>query len=516
MNPVHGKGRASGMDALGPWEDKTFAFLAGQGWNPADSHLLLAVSGGADSVALLHFWARSAGPRLGCRLTAAHVDHGLRDSSPADGVFVADLCRDLGVPLLARVLDPASRPARQSVEMWARGERYRFFSEAAREAGADWILTGHHRDDMVETVFQRLGRGTGPRGLKGIPFLRHPGIVRPFLDRSRGEILAYLEMIGAAWREDATNADAGIDRNWYRHRFLPALRLREPDLDARIFAAAMSMQAMEAGIDAWEEDAGLLRTDESGEPFLGLDGIRDRVSQGDLDSLGYWMKRLVSAASPRRSSASPEGRPGAEAPPVTKEILMEFCRQWKSGSRNLRVPLAGGMAFNRENSGIFLVSAPTSEERSGEPAKKSCSTEYQRIILKECFCEVSWRSGDKRFTLSARRYPKPERFEYPEPRGETAIFDADLFSCTLLVRSRKAGDRFSPLGIRSRTRKLKTFFNEEKVPLGMRDTIPIILTGESPGRESPAWVPGHGISDFFKVSGSTSHILELVLTCRNP
>jgi tRNA(Ile)-lysidine synthase len=500
----------SAESALDHWERKTSAFLASQAWHPGAATLLLAVSGGADSVALFH-WARRASVAYGFRFAVAHVNHNLRVSAAADQAFVADLCRRFGVPCIERALDPATRPARESVEMWARRERYAFFEAAAERAGAEWILTAHHRDDLVETVFQRLGRGTGPRGLKGIPF-RRGRIIRPFLDRSRAEILEYLRLCDASWREDESNVDVRIDRNWYRHAYLPGIRVRDPDLDARVFAMAMQVQSIGAGMDALEDGADLLRIDAEGRPCLPREAIDARVASGDAESLAYWIGKLL------RAGTAQEGR---RPSPVTKEILREFLRQWRSGPHTLQVPLGAGIALKCGNTGIYRGELSQSAPKWRRAAKKDCSPDAQRVILIEGFGEVSWHWGGRTYSLSARRFPRPDRLEFPA-RGEgRAIFDANLISCTLLVRTRKDGDRFSPLGVKSRSRKLKVFFNEEKVPVGNRDALPIVLA-QHPGNdaaadgESVAWVPGHGISDFFKVSGSTSHILELVLKCENP
>ena len=138
------------------WESRTFAFLSEKGWDAQRATLLIAVSGGSDSTALLHFFARSASPKFGCKLAVVHINHGLRPSAFSDEAFVTDLCAAYGLPLYRRTLDPANKPARESTEMWARRERYGFFAEAAGACNAAFILTAHHRDDLVETVFQRL------------------------------------------------------------------------------------------------------------------------------------------------------------------------------------------------------------------------------------------------------------------------------------------------------------------------------------------------------------------------
>jgi tRNA(Ile)-lysidine synthase len=485
--------------ALTSWEDATLAFLRDRGWNPSGAILLLAVSGGADSTALLRFFARRAGG-FACKLHVAHIDHRLRASSALDLEFTAALCRELGVPFHSTALDPALRPPRSSTEMWARDARYRFFAETASRTGARFILTAHHRDDLVETVFQRLSRGTGPRGLAGIPFLRplrieggECAVVRPFLSRTRAEILAYLALLGSPWREDESNAEERFERNRFRLRYLPALRRGEKDLDARVFALASRMQSLLPAIDNLEEASALLRVDGHGGACLPEPALAPLVAEDDCESLRYWLKRLVAAS-------------GARPNLVTQEILREFVRQWKE-SGDLQVPLAPTLALRRVNRSVYcanLVEEP--RKRRARTEKKTCSSEEQRVILEAGVASHSWRWGDRTFRLTARSYPRPRQLVFPRSGEGKALFDADLFSCTLVVRTRRDGDRFSPFGVSSRSRKLKAFFNEEKIPPGIRDGIPIVLN-----EGTPAWVPGHGISEFFKVGGNTTRILELEL-----
>jgi len=474
---------------------------ARRGWDPAGLSLLVCVSGGADSIALLNVCHRLA-PRLRFRVSAVHIDHRLRDESAADAEFVARACSRLGIGLKTFVLDPAGRAPRESVEMWARRERYDRFDAAAREAGADAILTAHHRDDLVETFFQRLYRGTGPRGLAAIPF-RRGRIVRPLLDRPRGQIRAYAGALGIEWREDASNADVTLNRNWFRHRYLPALRARESDLDARVAAMAAVMAAIGAGFASLEAmDEALLR-DAEGAPYLDAAVLAEKVRQEDRESIRFWLQSLARVAAPSAGMAS--------APTVTPAIVREFLRQWLNGSDALRMQIAPGLAFVREKRGIYCVRAGSLLESGHPQAKKTCSPQVQRVILDNGSALATWRWGERKFTLTARRYPRPAGLVFPASSEDRAIFDADRISCTLQVRIRKDGDHFSPLGTQSRSRKLKTFFNEEKVPAALRDSLPIVVSGDV-----PAWVPGYGISDFFKVGGSTTHILELVMICENP
>jgi tRNA(Ile)-lysidine synthase len=499
---------------IAEWEEKTFAFLETMGFRPDGATLVLAVSGGIDSMALLEFWARAGAARFGCRLAAVHVHHGLRAAADLDQALVEARCRALDVPLRAFRLDPGSRRTGESMEMWARRERYRCFEEAAAALRGPsdpvCVLTAHHRDDLVETVFQRLGRGTGVRGLGGIPFRREPGIVRPFLSRSREEIEAYLAGIGCAWREDETNRDPAIDRNWYRHRLLPAWREREAGLDERLLALALRVQGIGDGLPALEDEAGLLRRDAAGEAFLSAETVEDLLADGDDMSLRHWLGRLAGAVTGGKAT-------------IGEEMMRELRRQWRLGTRKLRVSCGAGAWLERRKHGFYWKKPENRRPSEEARGKKGCPGPGQRIILDNGHGSAAWAWSGKRFMLTVRRYARPADLRFPAAGEGRAIFDADLISCTLLVRTRKDGDRFSPLGVRSESRKLKVFLSEEQIPVGIRDEIPLVFSGRpcgdaggATGDETLAWVPGHGISDFFKVGPETARILEMELTCPNP
>ena len=189
--------------------------------------MLVAASGGADSVALLHV-LHGLAKRRRWRLTVAHLNHGLRAAAGADAAFVADSARRLGLPCVvgrARVAAMARRRG-ISVEMAAREARYAFFARTAKRIGATTVAVAHTADDQAETVLLRLLRGAGAAGLAGIAWTSfHHGlrIVRPLLDASRGDVLAYLNTHALEWREDESNTDRVIPRNRVRHDLLPLL-----------------------------------------------------------------------------------------------------------------------------------------------------------------------------------------------------------------------------------------------------------------------------------------------------
>jgi tRNA(Ile)-lysidine synthase len=205
----------------------------------ASAGIVVAVSGGADSVALLRALEATRDPRNPIPLVIAHLNHQLRGrESDADEQFVVDLHSRLtaaGRPSLflcrARLdIAAQARSERANLEALARRERYRWLAEVARAHGMSWIATGHTANDQAETVLHRLLRGTGLRGLRGIASRRQlePGlaVVRPLLTATRTQILAYLQELDQPYRDDSTNRDLGYTRNRIRHRLLPQLARR--------------------------------------------------------------------------------------------------------------------------------------------------------------------------------------------------------------------------------------------------------------------------------------------------
>ncbi|PYE54933.1 tRNA lysidine(34) synthetase TilS [Deinococcus yavapaiensis] len=193
-----------------------------------DRRLLLGLSGGADSVAMLR-----ALLRVGAVVAAAHLDHGLRASSADDARWVTELCASLNVPCEVRRVDvrAVAEKRRESLEVAARRVRYDFLARSAKAAGADVVLTAHHRGDQAETVLHEVLRGE--HATLGIS--RRAGRVeRPWLHVSRAEIRAYLAALGQPWREDDSNRDVTFTRNWLRHEILPSLTERFPNVEVAL------------------------------------------------------------------------------------------------------------------------------------------------------------------------------------------------------------------------------------------------------------------------------------------
>jgi tRNA(Ile)-lysidine synthase len=224
-----------------------------------ETHVVLAVSGGADSVALLR---GVAALKIRCggngQLYVAHLNHGLRgDSAEADAQWLSALCEKLGIPIETGKSDVAAIAEREGDgwEAAARVARYEFLQAAAERLGARFVAVAHTADDQVETVLQRIVRGTGIGGLAGIratrPLSPSVALVRPTLKLWRTDVLAYLKSIGQDFRADETNADRRWTRNRLRHELLPALRqFYNDDVDNALLRlatqAAESQQLIEA------------------------------------------------------------------------------------------------------------------------------------------------------------------------------------------------------------------------------------------------------------------------------
>lgn len=233
-----------------------------------EGSVLAAVSGGADSVAMLRLLAdiMESGQRVN-RLSqaktdvqssgtlAAHYNHCLRPEADEDEAFVRDLCENWGIPFISERGDVAAEAARRKrgVEETARDMRYAFLERVRVQTGADWIATAHTASDNVETLLLNLSRGTGLAGLCGIPQQRGR-IIRPLLNVSREEIISFLSERGIDFREDGSNADIRYRRNYIRHNVIPSLREVNPALTGALSRTAELLREDEAYLSSLAAD----------------------------------------------------------------------------------------------------------------------------------------------------------------------------------------------------------------------------------------------------------------------
>lgn len=264
--------------------------------------LAVAVSGGADSVALLRVLADAA-PEIGLVLSVAHLHHGIRGAeADTDAEFVTALAGQLGLPLHRRDVDAPSvaRANRETLEEAARNLRYAWFGELLASGAVDAVATAHTLDDQAETVLHKLLRGAWTEGLSGIhPVLKQPrgAILRPFLEVRRTDIEAWLSAMGQAWREDATNADITFTRNRIRHELLPALEEWNPQI-RRTLANLATLSREEESY--WQEELArnLPRLLLPGKPVRG--GGRAASAHSGEATLALEIERLPASPAARR------------------------------------------------------------------------------------------------------------------------------------------------------------------------------------------------------------------------
>ena len=401
---------------------------------PPGSLVLCGVSGGADSVSLLHILLAMQ-KELDICLAAAHYNHGLRQNAGRDEKFVQTLCRQWDVPLYIGHGDvsAAAQAAGESVELTARRLRYAFLKRVAGEIGANVIATAHTADDNMETVLMNLSRGAGAAGASGIPPVRGH-IVRPMLAVTRHQVEQYAQQHGLEYMQDETNQLDIYARNRVRHQAVPVLRQLNPRAAEHFF-----------------QTSELLRADDE---LLQAIARAELTDKAERTPRGISLQAAVLGAAPEPLAARclltlcrELGLEGLTAAKV--EAVLQLAR---SGSVSGELDLGGGILAWRSYDRLFIGPGPASgfSPRVLEPQSE---TEIPEIGLR----------------LRCRIRESCERIH------NSFLFFAvgcDTIQGCLVVRPRQAGDSIRLTGRPEKT--LKKLFIEQKIPKRQRQTIPVI------------------------------------------
>lgn len=427
------------------------------GVGPKD-RLLVGLSGGADSVALLHgLWLCYTEGRIG-GLFAAHLIHGIRaGSAEADAAFCETLCKRWGIPLvIGRVDSPAYAHERgMTLEQAARELRYAFLREQAARADADGIAVAHHADDQAETLLMHLMRGSGRAGLAGMR-ARTGDILRPLLTVRRSEIEAYLLENGLDYCTDETNAQLDAARNRVRHELLPLMKSFNPRITEALGRLAAHMAEDEdyfaALADTAMEAARLTR---------GLD--REKLSALPAPVQARVLHRLLrerlrgdfTEADMRRLKALLTARTGS-------------C-----------IELRGGQAAWLENEALLVGEAPRAR----------------------CF-ETPFIAWGETLLPEGRLVSMRAELFFKPADGFAACADANAIPAGATVRTRRDGDRFYPLGAAG-SRLLSDYLIDKKCPRTRRD-MPLLCDGSE-----VLWVTGYTVSERLRVKEDTAVMMRI-------
>lgn len=209
-----------------------------------ENKVIVSVSGGVDSVTLLTLLKE-----VNCfQLIVVHINHNLRKDSDSDKDFVKDISDNFGIPFHCISLDPKSRNKKQSVEQWARIERYAFLNDIFNKEKCDWIMTAHHANDQAETILMNLTRKSGIAGLRGVARQKNK-ILRPMIDFKKKEIVEFSKRIGLSFREDETNRDNSFPRNFLRHQIIKPWENKFPEVITSILESSKYFSEWSNGLD---------------------------------------------------------------------------------------------------------------------------------------------------------------------------------------------------------------------------------------------------------------------------
>ncbi len=456
------------------------------------SSLVVAVSGGPDSMALLHALLHLR-DRLGLDLRGAHLDHGLRGEAGADdAAFVAAAFDDLGVPCDAERADVAAYRAahRLSPEQAARDVRYSFLARVCREHGADAVALGHTADDQVETVLMHIARGSGLTGLRGMEACSTRPVngaearfVRPLLGLTRADTEAYCDALGLRPRMDESNRSPEFTRNRIRTELLPLLEELNPAIRDALLrlstAAARELAFLDAETDRVWADAAAVRDD----------GVAlDRRAVGRLPSalLTHLLRRAVGAV-----KGDLEGLHMRHVDDMTRLL---------GGSAGRSIDLPGNLRFHVGYDEAIIARADADLCPLPRLHGEHALTVPGETRVGEWLVEVRLVDRPSEDTLRISGEGRGKAFHNPVARLSPGALDGGL-----ALRTRRPGDRFHPLGAPG-SKKLKDFFGDARVPAAWRDRVPLLVTPKG-----IAWVAGWRVAEWCRVTPEDRRVVEISL-----
>lgn len=418
-----------------------------------ESKLLVAISGGLDSVVLMHLCHQ-----FGLNIALVHCNFNLRgEESDSDENFILQLAEDLDLEVFIESFDTENyaKKNKLSIQMAARELRYNWFEELAAQLQFDYVLTAHHADDNLETFLINLSRGTGLDGLSGIPVINDK-LVRPLLLFSREAIETYAKDNNLKWREDSSNISTKYLRNKLRHDVIPILKEINPQLLQNFNKTQAYLKNSKLIIEDRIEDV-----------------FTDIVNQTDSQSISFDISKIKKLSKP-------------------KAYLFEFLKEYNftewGDVENLLDAQSGKQVFSNthrllKDRTFLLLTEITSE--SYKPIKilnldNKIETPFGALIFNKIDSIV-------------------------ENLSNTVYVDKDKLNFPLTIRKWEEGDVFYPLGMIGK-KKLSKYFKDEKISLFDKENVWVLCSGKD-----IVWVINRRADNRFKVTGATKHILKIEL-----
>jgi tRNA(Ile)-lysidine synthase len=419
---------------------------------PGD-HVLVAVSGGADSTALLWCLHKLA-PDLGISLTVAHLNHRIRGlEGDADEAFVRNMSSELGLPFVSEIIEVKHQAAaaKQNLEELARRIRYDFLRRTALQIPAQKIAVGHNLNDQAETALFRFIRGSGPKGLSAIHPVVDGLIIRPLLECSRKSIIEYLKRRNVRYREDSTNIDPRHARNKIRLELLPYLEDNfNPQLVAVVAREASLARETWSFIESQAEET--------------FQRLHSRLEDGISLEIKAFLKlhtALQKEVLRQALKACLGSLRGISS--IHIRSLLYLCKSAQSGDR-IHIP-HGSLAVRQSDLLVLLKRKPHSSPEFG----------YQLSVPGQCFVTES------RTMFQCSICSAPDLNTMRSVRFTRAYLEPSVLPNALTIRARLPGDRYGGAG----HRKVKKMLINSKIPRLQRSVLPILVAGDS-----VIWIPG--------------------------
>jgi tRNA(Ile)-lysidine synthase len=437
-------------------------------------NVVVGVSGGADSIALLHIMKRLS-LRFSFNLVAAHLNHMLRgDDAEQDEEYVVLTCKKWEVTCFTKRTDvkELAKKFKMSEEEAGRKARFEFFQGLMYDIKANKLALGHHKDDRVETIFHNIIRGTGTHGLNGINYVRDGFVIRPLLDVSKEEILQYCLEENIGYREDLSNKNLSYMRNRLRHVLIPFI---QDNFNPNITETILRMSDVIGEEDRFLENY----CNELSQVLFSYDKDQAKVALDRFNPLHLALKRRLL----RMIILGFTGEFSC-IELVHIDNIIHMLQNAKQGAAfklpdKIRVDIKYGHAFISIDSKKIEI----------EPFEYALNLPGS-VFVQEASVKISSEYKEKS-QISLGKNP--------------IHIDADKLYGSLVIRSRRSGDKFKPLGMSSE-KKLKEFFIDWKIPREERNLIPLITDSRN-----IIWVAGYQISEDYKVTDRTTRVIELKL-----